>query len=335
MANSNNFGQFHNSTAATYANLVALKIYAGSFDEFIVLSAQEKAQLITQLESIKEKYKKDLKRGIFNGTIVEYASLNEIEQLELRVKRFVWKKGAVLDLAERLVRELKTADLNQFESLSESYYSDLMPSFYNYVSQIPSDLFSEVSHWGIPVPEDLTSLVSTEIERPKFGFMEKKYKVLDSLITDQYIFKLKTRQIDSDFSTDEDYNSKQKWKAYLDRKADEYRQLINDGLYDGSFESYLNEDIITTTGLLRFNKRKKFPSFDTTESLWFTYQADKVQTDAHRKMIEIMRGPAAQDLMYHTVSAMRNIMGDEALRDLEQRYRNGEFDDPPEQPRRM
>ena len=52
-------------------------------------------------------------------------------------------------------------------------------------------------------------------------------------------------------------------------------------------------------------------------------------------MAGVMRGPAAQSLMQHTVNDLKNIIGEDTMRDIEQRYQNGEFDDDPDQPKRM
>ena len=67
----------------TYAYLVSLKLYSDSYGEYVDLPPDKKAELIAQMESIKEKYNIDSNIGVFKGTIAEYAVLSEGEQLEI------------------------------------------------------------------------------------------------------------------------------------------------------------------------------------------------------------------------------------------------------------
>ena len=108
---------------------------------------------------------------------------------------------------------------------------------------------------SIEIPKELLSLVDTNIEKPKFNFIDKrKYKLLDSLLTEKYIYKLKTRQIASNFNSDSDYNNKDKWKEFIDIKEREYQHLLSREpvTYKGSFQEYLQENTLVTSEYLHY-----------------------------------------------------------------------------------
>lgn len=106
------------------------------------------------------------------------------------------------------------------------------------------------------LPDDFEKVISTNIKKPKFGFLEqKKYKILNNMLTDDYILKLKTRQIDSDFEQKEDYDDKSKWKEFIDKKESDYKKVVTLG-YTGTFEDFLQEKAIVTLEYLKFGYSK-------------------------------------------------------------------------------
>lgn len=167
-------------------------------------------------------------------------------------------------------------------------------------------LLDEFTRLNVDVPNILKQLVDTNIDSPKFGLLEnKKYKVLNNLLTDDYIFRLKTGQIDSVFETDQDYNNKEKWKEFVDKKLEEYTNLKSQGYYTGTLDNYFQEGIVATISLTRFHKDKK--EFTTSSE---SEKIHNVQSYADAELNAIMNGSANQTLTAYGASVINQILAE-------------------------
>lgn len=186
------------------------------------------------------------------GTLEDFLNLSNEERDKMwmanHLNSYIAARDACFKMLEELYKKIISGDTSQknYENFWE-LLRELNSFRQRYLEIIKKENLS------CEIPKEFLSLVDTDIERPKFGFFDnKKYKLLDNLLTDEYIYKLKTRQIASNFKNEADYNDKGKWKEFIDIKEREYQQLHNQRppIYAGSFEEYLQESTLVTSGYL-------------------------------------------------------------------------------------
>lgn len=282
-----------------YNDYINLKLFNGSFTDYLNLSALQYAELKNALKALKNRYYSFSQDGLFTGTIYEFAALDENQLLELELKQLLAMKKKILNYLEETYTRLQSCDEQDFPFLTELYEKQkAMIEDYN-INERPR-LLEMAAKLGIMVSKEMEQLVITDIIRPRFGILDnKKYKILDDLLTDDYLFKLKTYQIDGVFSSANDYNSKDKWKEFIDKKETEYNELRKENKYYGSFQDYLHEDVITTLNLIRFNKRIN-PADEIA----------RIQSQSDTELKNIMNGNASQALTNNAFEYLHQVINE-------------------------
>lgn len=190
----------------------------------------------------------------YEGTIEEYKNLSKYERDKIWI---IYLITSCIKLRKSIFNEIE-------EKYQKIISGDINQKNYEYIVKRLKELNADLqwrieiirkNNLSIEIPKELLSLVDTNIEKPKFNFIDKrKYKLLDSLLTEKYIYKLKTRQIASNFNSDSDYNNKDKWKEFIDIKEREYQHLLSREpvTYKGSFQEYLQENTLVTSEYLHY-----------------------------------------------------------------------------------
>lgn len=190
----------------------------------------------------------------YEGTIEEYKNLSKNERdkiwINYLLNSYINFKNTMFNKIEENYKKIVSGDVYQ------KNYEDILKCL-EYLNNNLQGIIEIIrkNNLSIEIPKELLSLVDTNIEKPKFNFIDKrKYKLLDSLLTEKYIYKLKTRQIASNFNSDSDYNNKDKWKEFIDIKEREYQHLLSREpvTYKGSFQEYLQENTLVTSEYLHY-----------------------------------------------------------------------------------
>ena len=313
-------------------------VFNGTNDDFLKLSYSEQDKIIEMYEKDK---KEQLKRSFkdleynsfkkqvptYTGTFDDYLKLSDKEKNEITVNYLLNSynkdKNNILKNIDDNYKKMKNCDDEYEFLLLKQQYEDNFTE----LEKLNSDrlkLIDMLKNANIPIPNDIILLLDTNISKPKFGFFDnKKYKLLDSLLIDEYIYKLKTRQIDSNFQKEEDYNDKSKWKEYIDIKEREYQQLHNQNpsIYLGSFEEYLQESTIVTFEYLKFgisstkiienaSKLRKQQELENQKRIEDANRIFEIRANSNAELNAIMNGPAAKKLAQHSASALSEILDD-------------------------
>lgn len=342
-------------------------IFSGTFEEFLQLSESEQDKIIEKYnikkEELSELEKKRLQYDRFlkivpsyDGTFEDYIKLSDKEREKIRVdyliKQYRSERTEVLNDIEKCFNNLKN-DNNEYDWEKEYNFKVNTEKYNNELKKLSSlfknriKLVDFLNNNGHNVPDDLKMLIDVNINKPKFGFFDnKKYKLLDSLLTDEYIYKLKTRQIDSDFQTDADYNDKSKWKAFVDKKEKEYQQLHNQipPIYLGSLEEYLQESTLVTFEYLKFgnsstkimenaSKFRRQQEMQNQKRIEEANQISEITANYAAELHNIMNGPSARNLAQHSARALSEILDDSEKQKKSSPYSykpgpkgNGEYD---------
>ena len=320
------------------SSLVLKKVYPGTLEEFAHLSDSEQEDILKLYDDMNEYYNFKNEVPIYTGSLKEFKELSSDRKDYLKDVALANK---ALQAIENAFQEMKSCkDERRFNSLSsfnEGYVSCLRKV---------KERTIENNHFSPDEFENLINVdISTNIKKPKFGFLEqKKYKVLNNMLTDDYILKLKTRQIDSDFQQKEDYDDKSKWKEFIDKKESDYKKVVTLG-YTGTFEDFLQEKTIVTLEYLKFGYSKtkerelatqvkenfqqpeekvirqhegitieelrKREEERMRKSLDSSAKQAEILEQANSELNDIMNSEAARKLNSYAVSSIRNIVFNE------------------------
>lgn len=296
-----------------YAHYVQTKLFTGSYDDYKKLPNSEKSHLLTTCREIDNDFRKLAHSGIFQGTIEDYVSLNNRQLAELWVKKsivdLINHKKDYLKLAEHVYRiGIRLTGKSLFEWFG-NMESDLREDC-QYIQNLIVSVTKDADTLGIFMPREAKEIVNTDIKFSKFGiFDDKKYRVLNNIVNADYVFKLKTRQIESVFDSEQDYNDKRKWEEFFDQKEGEFNDLKRKGYYDGTLEDYLQEDIV---GTIYFKKIKQ------------------LEKPAVNDTLGPMSSPAAKELTYYAAECLNSILAESK----KSQYYNGSQKDDFEGPKR-
>ncbi len=307
-------------------------IFTGTIEEFLQLNNEYQTEIIkrTSDKEAENKLKRDnellkikeyeqFKRIVttYNGTFEEYVKLSEEEKNKISVNYLIYQykeeKEEILQNIEANYIKLKTADNK------EIFYTimDELKNLFIKLKELDNTrikMIEKIKSANIEIPNEIKSLIDVNISRPTFGFFDnKKYKLLDNLLTDEYIYKLKTRQIDSDFTTLEDYNDKSKWREFIDKKEREYQQLHNHrpSIYSGSFEEFLQESSLVTIEYIKYGYSQiKMDEAVAKLNNQQNSQVEEMEAEANKELQSIMKSQSAQSLVSNAVKAYDAIMAD-------------------------
>ena len=251
----------------------------------------------------------------YEGTIEEYRNLSKDERDKILINylhnSYINLKNTIFNKIEENYKKIVSGDVYQ------KNYEDIL----KYLEHLNNSLqgINEIirkNNLSIEIPKELLSLVDTNIERPKFNFIDKrKYKLLDSLLTEEYIYKLKTRQIASNFNSDSDYNNKDKWKEFIDIKEREYQQLLSREpiTYKGSFQEYLQENTLVTSEYLHYgysitkqNEQQSLENQRRIEEANKVYEMNQRAADESNYIVN--NSPAARRISEYSLNAIKSVM---------------------------
>lgn len=311
-----------------YNNFKIETSYAGTLEDYLKLSYAEKDAIIDKHkeEERKRKERKNAedsfniikKRTNYKGTFDDYLKLSDEERNKIKVifllNSYIADRNDCFKEIEKLYKEIISG--NTFQKNYRQILELLeLQNFYRqrYFDGIKSEKLSNESE----IPKEFLSLVDTDIKKPKFGFFDnKKYKLLNNLLTDEYIYKLKTRQIASNFKNEADYNDKGNWKEFIDIKEREYQQLHNQRppIYSGSFEEYLQESTLVTSEYLThgysYSKFQEQQELEKQRRIDNANMIFKIQSDAIAKVNSVMNGSSARALSQNAVDMLNQILSE-------------------------